>query len=129
MPNVERSGKRNFMALSSITREVFGIRSQDIDMVTYCPSCKHPVLLMEATSSQGPKYTQVLRIIGSLCGIPVLMIRHSWEDTNHEHPIDMYLWHPGSTSRDAAPDQVLEETSWSSLKSAMLNIHERHKCT
>lgn len=128
MVNVERSGERNFMPLSSAARGVFGVRHQDIDLVQYCPRCKRPEILIEATSSTGSKYTQVLRIIGSLCDAPVLMVRHEWGDVKHEHPIDMYLWEPGNTSRDAVPDQTLEGTPWSSLKSAMLNIHERHRC-
>lgn len=128
MANEERSGERNFMPLSSAARGVFGVRHQDIDLVQYCPSCKKPEILIEATSSTGPKFTQVLRIIGSMCNTPVLMIRHEWADVRHEYPIDLYLWEPGSTSRDADPDRTLEDVDWGKLASVMLNLHERHKC-
>jgi hypothetical protein len=126
--NEERSGQRNFLPLSSIAREVFGVRHQDIDLIQYCPSCKRPEMLIEATSSNGPKFTQVLRVIGDLCNVPVLMVRHEWNDVRHEHPIDLYMWEPGSLGRNAAPNQQLEGVEWTALKSIMLNLHERHNC-
>lgn len=128
MANEERSGQRNFLPLSSIAREVFGVRHQDVDLLQYCPTCKHPEVLIEATSSSGPKYTHVLRILGSLCGVPVLLVRHEWNDVRHEYSIDLYLWETGNTGRNSAPNQSLENTDWTSLKSIMRNLHERHVC-
>lgn len=116
------------MPLSRAARDVFGVRHQDIDLVQYCPRCKHPTLFMESTSSTGPKYTEVLRIIAERFDAPVLMIRHAWNDVQHQHPVDLYLWEPGNIMRNAEPDKVLEGTNWEAVKSVMLNTHERHEC-
>lgn len=83
---------------------------------------------MEATSSRGSKYTEVIRIIATNCNSPVLMIRHEWGDDNHEHPVDLYLWNPGKTGPRDGPDKVLEGASWDDVKRVMLNVHERHEC-
>lgn len=46
--NIERSGKRSVTKLSTIARKVPGIRAIDIDLVPYCPRCKHPLAFCES---------------------------------------------------------------------------------
>ena len=45
--NVERSGKRRVTRLSTIVRNIEKIRAIDVDLVTYCPRCLHPLAFCE----------------------------------------------------------------------------------
>lgn len=45
--NVERSGKRRVTRLSTIVRKIPGIRAIDVDLITYCPRCLHPMAFCE----------------------------------------------------------------------------------
>lgn len=121
-------GFRNNLALSRAARGVFGLRHMDVDLYQLCKYCRRPELFIESTSKVGFKNTRDLRVLGTICGSPTLLVKHVFNDVLHEHPIDMFLWEPGRTGRDDLPDEELRNGSWGNLQSYLLLASERHSC-
>ena len=61
--NIERTGKRKLTRLSSIAREIEGVRHFDLDLYQTCASCKRPQMFSEVKSYLVPdaEWDQVRR--------------------------------------------------------------------
>lgn len=127
--NAERNGgERNNEALSSILRTIgSGFRYIDVDMAQICPRCCMPEVLIESTSASR-KATYYLRRMASACGVPTILLRHAWLDTQHEQPVDVHYWESGRVGKTEKPDKVLEDVSWDQFLSVLRGIHHRHEC-
>lgn len=120
-------GFRNNLALSKLARTIEGPRHCDVDLYQVCPQCLHPEVFIESTSAKR-KSTQYTRIIGTYCGVPTILLRHSFDDHRHLNNIDIYLWLPGRVERDDPPDQGLFGVPWSKLRDVLLWLHKQHRC-
>lgn len=122
------TGFRNNLALSRACREVDGLRHTDIDMTQWCARCKGIELLIEATSAVGHKQTQITRIIATHCGVPTMLLKHSFDDHQHQYEVSVYIWEPGRTGRFDEPDRELLNISWSKFQSVLSWFHRQHTC-
>lgn len=126
--NVEKSGERNFMALSSAARRVDRVYHYDLDLFQVCKRCFQPQVFMEATSSKGFKNTSILREIATKFEVPAILIRHEFGDEDHAYPIDIHYWNPGILGYDAPPTRSLYGVSWGTLISTLEGLRDRHEC-
>lgn len=122
------TGFRNNLALSRACREVDGLRHIDVDMVQWCRDCLQPELFIEATSAAGHKQTRVTRIIASHCGAPTMLLKHSFDDADHEYEVSVYIWEPGRLGRFDEPDRELLNVPWSKLQEILKWFHTQHEC-
>ena len=127
MSGGDDDGFRNNLPLSRACREIPGLRHIDVDMVQWCKDCKQPEVFVEATSA-AVKNTLVTRIIASYCGAPTLLLRHSYDDRDHEYEVSVYLWEPGKVRRNDRPDQELLNVPWSKFQDILMWLHRKHEC-
>lgn len=120
-------GFRNNLALSRAHREVDGLRAIDIDLVQWCKHCLQPELFIESTSSKR-KNTRVTRIIATHSNAPTMLLRHSYDDRNHEDPVDISIWDPGHTGPRDKPQRSLKGVPWSKLQEVLWWFHTQHEC-
>lgn len=121
------TGFRNNLGLSRACREIPGLRHIDVDMVQWCRDCKQPEVFIESTSS-AVKQTQVTRIIATHCNAPTMLLKHSFDDTEHEYEVSIYIWDPGKLGRFDEPDRKLVNVPWSKMQEVLLWFHNRHEC-
>lgn len=121
------SGFRNNVPLSKAAREIDGLRHIDVDLVQWCKDCLQPELLIESTSAH-KKNTQITRIIAAGCGAPTMLLRHAYDDQNHEDPVDIYIWQPGNVGYRDKPDRTLEAVTWKKLQEVLRWFHTTHEC-
>lgn len=122
-------GFRNNLPLSRAHKSIRtpGVHAIDIDLVSYHSACRRPVVFIEATSSSN-KSTHINRIIASMCNAYTLLLRHSFDDRDHEYEISMYLWEPGRTKNQDPPDRELVNVPWSKFTDTINWLHRIHEC-
>lgn len=126
--NVERSGERNFMALSSAARLVNNVYHFDVDLFQVCQKCRKPQAFLEATSSKGFKNTAILREIAEKFNAPTILVRHEYGDEGHAYPIDIHYWPPGNLGYGVEAPHVWFGVSWATLIALLQGLQDRHEC-
>ena len=119
--NVERSGNRNSLALSSSLRNIPDVRHLDLDMMQWSPDYKQLEIVFEASSTTGYKNTNVARTIAKNHGAFALLIIHKWEDVDHLYPVKITLWYPDGTRHK---DCTGLEMSWQEFEQLCADIHK-----
>lgn len=117
--NRERTGNRNELALSGIVREIPDVRHGDLDKFQTDTKGRFE-LFIEATSSKQYKATRWTRAIAEVMGAYSMLLRHEWEDVDHEFPVDITIWNPEGQI-------VLQETevSWDRFLDMCELVHRR----
>lgn len=116
--NRERSDTRNDLALSKFVRRIPDVRHCDIDLFQVDTKGRFE-WFCEATSTKDHKASTYTRALAQATGAYTMLLRHAYNDIEHEHPIDITVW-------DADGKRVMQETGvgWDRLEYACNRTHE-----
>lgn len=117
--NRERTGTRD-LCVSSALRRVPDVRHIDVDFLQYCPLCRKIEVVMEA-SSDPRKASDLARRIGKQLTATTLLIIHTYDDDEHEHPVLISTWNP-----DGQKILSKVEMSWTDYLELLHAYHELH---
>lgn len=96
----------------------YNAKAIDVDLLGYCPSCKDPLYLIEATRSSGRKCADVLEHLGEIVNVPVWVV---YQQKDGSRPDEMYV-HDRST--DTHHGWLKGHVVWEML----LQIRRAHTC-